>query len=141
MGAGKSRALANFARQLVPNGFLLLDGKGDDMAGSLAATALSYVPLEDEARLVIVDVLDAEWPVGLNPLDGIDLNAPGGTTQALGTADGRVRTARPFETWGKSQGMQQYAQMAAALVVETLPHPTLANLKQVLHDEATAPGC
>lgn len=134
MGAGKSRALANFARQLVPKGFLLLDGKGDDMAGSLAATALRYVPLEDERRLVLVDVLDAEWPVGLNPLAGIDMAAAGGTTQALGMVTAVLARLDP-ETWGKSQGMQQYAQMAAALIAETVPEPTLASLKQALQDD------
>jgi hypothetical protein len=135
MGAGKSRALANIARQLIPHGFIQLDGKGDDAAGSLAATTLAYVPLEDEPRLVIVDVLDAEWPVGLNPLHSIDASTPGGMTQAIGMILAVFARLDP-ETWGKSQGMQQYAQMGAALIAETVERPTLANLKQAIQDDA-----
>lgn len=134
MGTGKTRALANMARQLIPNGLIELDGKGDDLGGSLAATTLSYIPLADEARLVIVDVLDAEWPVGLNPLHGIDRTAPGGITQTIGMILAVFARLDP-ETWAKSQGMQQYAQMSAALIAETVAHPTLAHLKQAIQSE------
>ncbi len=134
MGAGKTRAAANMAYQLVPNGFFEMDGKGDDLGGSLAATTLTYIPLEDEERLVLVDVLDADWPVGLNPLHGVDVAAPGGMTQIIGMILAVFSRLDP-ETWSKSQGMQQYAQMGAALVAETVTNPTLATLKQAIQDE------
>ena len=135
MGAGKTRALANVAQQLIPNGFFQADGKGDDVGGSLAATTLTYIPREDERRLVIVDMLDAEWPVGMNPLHGIDTSSAGGMTQTIGMILALFARLDP-ETWGKSQGMQQYAQMGSALVAEAVKNPTLATLKQAIQDEA-----
>ncbi len=44
MGAGKSRALANICQQAIPHGYILLDGKGDDQGGSLAATVRLSIP-------------------------------------------------------------------------------------------------
>jgi hypothetical protein len=134
MGAGKSRALANMVYQLIPNGFFLLDGKGDDAQGSLAATSLSYVPQADEHRLVILDLLDADWPVAMNPLSSIDLSDPVGASKALGTVMAVFSRLDP-ETWGKSMGMQQYAQMATMLVLAGEKHPTIAHVKQALQDE------
>lgn len=134
MGAGKTRALANAAQQFIPNGMILGDGKGDDVGGSLAATTLKYIPLEDEHRLVLIDVLDAEWPIGLNPLYGIDTSSAGGMTQAMGMILALFARLDP-ETWSKSQGMQQYAQMGSALVIEAAKNPTFATLKQAIQDE------
>lgn len=134
MGAGKSRALANMAYQLVPNGFILLDGKGDDAQGSLAATSRSYIPQGDEHRLVLLDLLDADWPIGMNPLASIDLSDPVGASKALGTVMAVFSRLDP-DTWGKSMGMQQYAQMATMLVLSGEKHPTIAHVKQALQDE------
>lgn len=133
MGAGKSRALANIAQQLIPNGFILMDGKGDD-DGCLAATVRMYLPIEVEHRLMIVDPIDAEWPIGLNPFYGIDLKQAGGTTQALGLVMA-ILLRLDAETMKKSMGMIQYMQMAVVLIVEGEPTPTFASLKQALEDE------
>jgi hypothetical protein len=139
MGAGKSRALANIARQLLPGGFLLLDGKGDDTAGNLVATVRQLLPPEAERRLLIIDPLDAAWPVGLNPLHGIDLRRAGGMSQALGMVLAIFERLDP-ETWAKSMGMQQFAQMGALLVLEAEPQPSLLALKRVLEDEVYRAG-
>jgi hypothetical protein len=99
MGAGKSRALANICQQCVPYGYLLLDGKGDDQGGSLATTVRGTIPLADEPRLVIFDVLATDWPIGLNPLAGIDLTRPGAKDQALGQIMAIFARLDP-STWG-----------------------------------------
>src|SRR6185503_13414319 len=39
------------------------------------------------------------------------------------------------ETWGAAPGMQQFLEMGARLVVEVVPFPTLAHVKQALIDE------
>lgn len=133
MGAGKSRLMVNVAKQAVPHGLVQIDGKGDDKSGSLVAVTRQQIPLEAESRLVILDVLDAMWPIGLNPLSGVDLHQPGGPDLVLGQVQAtfsRIDSA----TWGKSPGMQQYLQMATLLVLEGEQHPTLANVKQCLVD-------
>ena len=144
MGAGKTRLLANLCRQLIPNGFLLLDGKGDDQQGSLVATVRHHIPLEDEARLIILDPLDTAWPIGLNPMAGIDLSIPGGLDQALGQLMAIFARLDP-ETWSKAPGMQQFARHATLLVLEGEQHPTLAHARQALIDEhyraALLPRC
>lgn len=134
MGTGKSRLLANICKQLIPYGFLLLDGKGDDCAGNLVATMRGHIPLSQEGRVVLLDILDTEWPFGLNPMAGIDLARPGGVDQGLAQLLAVFARLDP-ETWGKSQGMQQYAKMGALLVLETEHAPTLAHVKQVLIDD------
>jgi hypothetical protein len=135
MGAGKSRLLANLCAQLTPHGFLLIDGKGDDREGSLVATVRQLIPLADERRLVLLDVLDNEWPIGLNPLASVNRERPGGVDLALGQVLAIFARLDP-ETWGKAVGMQQFAQMATLLVLEGEQHPTLAHIKQALLDEA-----
>jgi len=134
VGTGKSQACAAMARQLLPHGLFLLDGKGDDQDGSLATTVRRLVPLDDEARLVIIDPLDADWPIGLNPLAAIDAQDPAGMARGLGTVLSIL--ARLDPKWSEATGMRQYAQMASALLIETVPTPTLAAIKQVLQDEA-----
>jgi hypothetical protein len=134
MGAGKSRLLANLCAQLVPHGFTLLDGKGDDRDGSLVATVRRLIPPADEGRLIILDVLDADWPVGLNPLARADLARPGGLDLALGQVLALFARLDP-ETWGKAVGMQQFATMATLLVLHGETRPTLAHIKQALLDE------
>ncbi len=133
MGAGKTRLLANVCQQLIPTGLTLIDGKGDDRAGSLVATVRELIPLADERRLIILDVLDAGWPVGLNPLAGVDLTGVGGKDLVLGQVLATFARIDPA-TWGKSVGMQQYLQMATLLVLESEAQPTLANVKQALVD-------
>jgi hypothetical protein len=136
MGAGKSRALANIAAQVIQqvhSGLLLLDGKGDD-AGCLAATVRSYIPREQEQQLMLIDVLDAEWPIGLNPFYGIDTRKAGGATQALGIVLALLARLDP-ELMQRSMGMIQFIQMGTILIVEGEEAPTFASLKQCLEDE------
>ncbi|MGB9750712.1 ATP-binding protein [Roseiflexus castenholzii] len=135
MGAGKSRLLANLCQQLVPRGFMLIDGKGDDRDGSLVAVVRRLIPLADDARLVLLDPLDTAWPIGLNPLVGVDARRPGGADLALGQLLATFARIDPG-AWERSPGMQQFARMAALLVLEGEAHPTLAHVKQALLDEA-----
>ena len=132
MGAGKSRALSNICAQLIPRGFTLIDGKGDD-SGNLVATVRSLIPPEDEGRVVILDVLDSAWPVGLNPLAGVDLRQAGGTDRVLAQVQAVFARLDP-ETWGRAPGMQQFLQMGTLLVLEAEARPTLAHVKQALLD-------
>jgi hypothetical protein len=116
MGAGKSRLGVNILRQIVHEGFTLIDGKGDD-AGNLTLTIRQQIPREDEARVVILDVLDAEWPIGINPLAAVDLSKPGAIDLVLGQVEAifaRIDSA----TWAKSPGMQQFLRNATLLVIE-----------------------
>ncbi|MFQ3630783.1 type IV secretory system conjugative DNA transfer family protein [Roseiflexus sp.] len=135
MGAGKSRLLANLCQQLMPHGFMLIDGKGDDRGGSLVDTVRRLISLVDEERLVLLDPLDTTWPVGLNPLAGVDVAQPGGADLALGQILATFARIDPG-TWERSPGMQQFARMATLLVLEGETHPTLAHVKQALLDEA-----
>lgn len=135
MGAGKSRLLANICQQLIPHGFILADGKGDDDAGSLVATVRQLIPQPAEDRLVILDVLDTDWPIGINPLSGIDLSSPGGVDMALGQVLAIFGRLDP-EVWAKSMGMQQYIRMGALLVLEAETEPTMAHIKQALVDDS-----
>ncbi|MCS6938056.1 MAG: ATP-binding protein [Roseiflexaceae bacterium] len=135
MGAGKSRLLANLCQQLVPHGFMLIDGKGDDRGGSLVDTVRQLIPSADEERLILLDPLDTAWPIGLNPLAGVDAAQPGGADLALGQILATFARIDPG-TWERSPGMQQFARMAALLVLEGEAHPTLAHVKQALLDEA-----
>lgn len=135
MGAGKSRLLANLCQQLIPHGFMLIDGKGDDRGGSLVDTVRRLIPLADEGRLILLDPLDTAWPIGLNPLAGVDAAQPGGADLALGQILATFARIDPG-TWERSPGMQQFARMAALLTLEGETHPTLAHVKQALLDEA-----
>lgn len=134
MGAGKSRFGANFFLQCKDYGILLGDGKGDD-AGNLAETCRRLLTLEDEDRLVLLDVLDAEWPVGMNPLAGVDLRKPGGVDQVYGQIEAVFARLDP-ETWGRAPRMKQFLRMSALLVLEGERYPTLAAVKQALIDKA-----
>jgi hypothetical protein len=134
MGAGKTQLLANLLQQLLPVGFTLIDGKGDDQGGSLVAFMRRLLPQADEGRFVLLDVLDLHWPLALNPLAHVDLQAPGGADRALGQIRaifGRIDPA----TWQRSVGMQQYLDMATLLVLHGEARPTLAQVKQALVDE------
>lgn len=143
MGAGKTRLLANICQQAIPIGFILLDGKGDDAGGSLAARVRQHIPLADERRLIIFDILDTAWPIGLNPLAGIDFAQPGAKDQALGQITAIF--ARIDPGWAAAPGMQEYVLNAALLVFAGQERPTLAHIKQALLDaryrERLLPRC
>jgi hypothetical protein len=132
MGAGKTRLLANICTQAIPLGFILLDGKGDDAGGSLAARMRHHIPLADESRVIIFDILDTAWPIGLNPLAGIDFAKPGAKDQALGQI--MAIFARLDPGWAAAPGMQEYVLNAALLVFAGQEQPTLAHIKQALLD-------
>jgi hypothetical protein len=133
MGAGKTRLLLNICIQAIPRGFILLDGKADDLAGSLVARVRQQIPLADERRVVLIDMLDTRWPIGLNPLAGIDFSAPGAKDQALGQLMAIFSRLDPG--WAAAPGMQEYVLNGALLVFEGQPSPTLAHIKQALLDD------
>ncbi len=135
MGAGKSRLLANLAQQFIRNGFFLLDGKGDDREGCLVATVLQLIPPDQFHRVTLIDILDAAWPIGINPLAGADVTKPGGATLAVGLVFELFSRLDP-ETWARSQGMHQYAHWATLLVLEAQTNPTIADIKQALADDS-----
>lgn len=109
-----------------------MDGKGDD-AGNLVEVTRSYIPLADEARLLIINVLDAAWPVGVNPLSGIDLRDLGAADQVLGLIEGIFARLDP-DTWAKAPRMKNYLRKATLLVLYGEPYPALAHVKQALLD-------
>ncbi|NTV61914.1 MAG: ATP-binding protein [Oscillochloris sp.] len=132
VGAGKSRLLANLCRQLLRSGYCLIDGKGDDQGG-LSNFVLRLIPLGDERRVVLLDPRDARWPVGMNPLAGMDLSQPGAIDQVVANVFALFARIDP-ETWGGAQGMRDFLDKALRLVLASEPHPTLANVKQALLD-------
>ncbi|MEN9935949.1 MAG: hypothetical protein RLZZ387_2528, partial [Chloroflexota bacterium] len=133
MGGGKSQFLANFSKQVIPHGFVLIDGKGDD-EGNLTNTVRRYIPLHDEGRLVILNFGDTDWPVSLNPLAGISADTPGAIDQLAATMQSIFARLDP-EGWSSAPGMQQFLEMGTRLVVETVAHPTVLHVKQCLLDE------
>jgi hypothetical protein len=133
MGAGKTRLLLNICIQAIRRGLMLLDGKADDLDGSLVARVRQQIPLADEHRIVIIDMLDTRWPIGLNPLAGIDFAAPGAKDQALGQLMAIFSRIDPG--WSTAPGMQEYVLNGALLVFEGQANPTLAHIKQALLDE------
>lgn len=135
MGAGKTRLLANICQQCLPYGFTLIDGKGDDRAGSLVATVRRLIPQRDEARLVIIDPLDTDWPVPLNPLLGHDRDHPAARDMLLGHVLALFARLDP-DTWAQAVGMQQLARMATLLLLDGEPVPTLGHLRAALVDDA-----
>jgi hypothetical protein len=134
MGGGKSRMFANIAKQLLPVGFVLIDGKGDD-AGNLTATVRQYIPREDERRVVLLDITDTDWPISLNPLAGVSLETPGAIDRVTAQMQSIFARLDP-EGWTAAPGMQQFLDMGTRLVVETVPFPTVAHVKQALIDDA-----
>jgi hypothetical protein len=132
-GVGKTQLASNLADQLRPCGYTLIDGKGDD-AGNLVETMRRRIPLIDEARLVVLDVLDAEWPIGLNPLSGVSLSDSGAIDQVLGQIEAIFARLDP-ETWTKAPRMKNYLRKATLLVLAGETHPTIAHVKQALLDE------
>jgi hypothetical protein len=136
MGAGKSRLAANLCRQFIEleTGFVLIDGKGDDVGG-LTRTVRQLIPRDQEHRVVLIDLLDAQWMVGLNPLMGVDLHTPGAVDRVLGQVRSIFERLDPA-TWGKAPGMQQFLDMAALLVLYGQDQPNLAHVSQAIVDEA-----
>jgi hypothetical protein len=142
-GVGKTQLASNLADQLRPCGYTLIDGKGDD-AGNLVETVRRLIPLEDEPRLVVLDLLDSAWPVGLNPLAGVDLHDSAGVDQVLGQIEAIFARLDP-ETWARAPRMKNYLRKATLLVLAGEPQPTIAHVKQALLDgryrEQLLPGC
>lgn len=134
MGGGKSRLFANLAKQLLPVGLVLIDGKGDD-AGNLTTTVRQYIPREDERRVVLLDITDTDWPISLNPLAGIALETPGAIDRVTAQIQSIFARLDP-EGWTNAPGMQQFLDMGTRLVVEAESLPTVAHVKQALIDEA-----
>lgn len=136
MGAGKSRLAANLIQQFISleTGFVLIDGKGDDVGG-LTMTVRKLIPRDQEHRVVIIDLLDAHWMVGLNPLMGVDLETPGAVDRVLGQVRSIFERIDP-STWSKAPGMQQFLDMAALLVLYGQEKPNLAHVSQAIVDEA-----
>jgi hypothetical protein len=131
-GVGKTQLASNLADQLRPCGYTLIDGKGDD-AGNLVATMRQRIPLADEDRLVVLDVLDAAWPVGLNPLAGVDCTDETVIDQVLGQIEAIFARLDP-ETWAKAPRMKNYLRKATLLVLAGEAQPTIAHVKQALLD-------
>lgn len=148
MGAGKTQAAAAMAAQLIPWGFIVLDGKGDDEGGSLAATILRLLPPAEEHRLFYLNVLETSFPIGLNPIYHYMVameQAKSKATRdlafnsALGLILGLFERLDPGR-WGESPGMQQYALMGSHLVLRTGSSqpgevPTMAKVARALEDE------
>jgi hypothetical protein len=132
-GVGKTQLASNLADQLRPCGYTLIDGKGDD-AGNLAETMRKRIPLIDENRLIVLDVLD-DWVVGLNLLAEVDLSDPAGVDQVLGQIEAIFARLDP-ETWAKAPRVKNYLRKATLLVLAGEPHPTIAHVKQALLDPA-----
>lgn len=65
-GTGKSALLANMARQIMDGGFGLILIETN---GNLYEAVLDYVPKERVDDVVLLDVQDSQYPVGLNLLD------------------------------------------------------------------------
>ena len=131
MGAGKTRLLANICQQLLPHGFTLIDGKGDDV-GNLTATVLRLIPPDQHHRVVVLNVLDL-WPIALNPLANVDHTSRTGVDLAVGQLMAVFARLDP-ESWGGSVRMKQNLDMATRLVLAGEPTPTIAHVKQALLD-------
>ncbi|RRR75737.1 MAG: ATP-binding protein [Candidatus Viridilinea halotolerans] len=154
MGAGKSQAAAAMAAQLIPWGFIILDGKGDDEGGSLASVVARLIPPEEEHRLFILNVLETAFPISLNPLYAYTVAmeyAPSKPASdlafnaALGLVMGLFERLDPGR-WHESPGMQQYALMGAHLVLRTGTSqpgdvPTMAKIARVLEDDTYRSAC
>jgi hypothetical protein len=149
MGTGKSQAAAAMCYQLLPHGFILLDGKGDDESGSLVGIVRDMIPPEEEHRLRVMSVMDTPFPLALNPIYDLMVAMDAATSkqerdkyfnEALGLLLGLFQRLDPSR-WRDSPGMQQYAQMACHLVLQTGSSrpgeiPTLLKVRRVLEDEA-----
>ena len=74
-----------------------------------------------------------DWPIGLNPLAGIDLAMTGAEDLALGQISAIFARLDP-ETWVKAPTMKELLEMSMRLVIAGEPRPTLAHGKQALLD-------
>ncbi|NNJ11955.1 ATP-binding protein [Chloroflexales bacterium ZM16-3] len=127
MGAGKSQFAAALCHQLHSRGFIVLDGKGDDEGGSLVAAISRGIPDHLLPSVVLLDLLDTAWPVGLNPLYAFALGMEHAATvgdrermfsAGLGAALAIFARLDPTR-WSESPGMQQFALYGTALVLRT----------------------
>jgi hypothetical protein len=83
--------------------------------------------------VALLDIGDRDWPVGLNPLAGIDAHAPGATDRAAALMQSILARLDP-EGWAAAPGMQQFLEMGTRLVVEAEPHPTIPLIRRALTD-------
>lgn len=127
MGAGKSQFAAALCHQLHSRGFIILDGKGDDEGGSLVAAVSRGIPDSRLQQVVLLDLLDTAWPVGLNPLFAFAQGMEQATSASarermfsagLGAALAIFSRLDPTR-WNESPGMQQFALYGTALVLRT----------------------
>ncbi|HEY1013371.1 MAG TPA: hypothetical protein VGE07_11740, partial [Herpetosiphonaceae bacterium] len=133
MGARKSQLGANIAQQLIPHGFMLADGKGGDN-DSLTTRVRHLIPLADEQRLVLVNFLDAQWPMGINPLWlGTGTVSEATYDQVVGQTLSMFGKLDP-KTWPSAAGMRDQLTMALLLVLEGEAAPTLPQVRQVFVD-------
>jgi hypothetical protein len=93
------------------------------------------IPRDAESRLILIDLLDAEWPIGINPLAGVKMDEPGATDRVLGQVQAVFARLDP-ETWSRAPGMAQFLDQATLLVLAAERTPTLAHVAQALMDEA-----
>jgi hypothetical protein len=147
MGAGKSQAAASMCAQLLPHGFIIIDGKGDDEGGGLGAIVRRYPSLALEHRIRYIDLLDTAFPVSINPIYHRMVALAQATSKeaadmhfnaALGILMGLFQRLDP-DTWEKAPGMKQYALMGCTLVLRTGSDqpgdiPTLAKVGRALRD-------
>jgi hypothetical protein len=131
-GAGKTRLVVNLVEQSLPFGCTLMNGKGDDQGGA-SLVVRQLLPVEDEARLVLWNPLDAMWPISFNPLAGIDLQQPGMEDQLLGQVQAVFQR---IDAEGMRNGpvMQMLLDMATLVVLGGGGQPTIAHIEQVLID-------
>lgn len=132
VGAGKSRCLANVIDQIRGYGCVYIEGKTGDQ-DNLSFRARHLLDRTDEARLVLIDPLDVEWPIGVNPLARLNLQRIGALDQALGALDAMLARLDP-KTWQQAPGMKEFLNMAALLVLHGERSPTIAHIKQALLD-------
>ena len=122
-GAGKSHLgkviLAEALR--IGAGCGVLDFKGD-----LVQDMLRMIPQERWADVVVIDPMDAHWPVGLNLLDPSMLQ--GGQEVDLLVSQLEAAIVSLDENWKSSVGMQQFLGWGGKALVDGEPYPTLDHL-------------
>jgi len=141
MGAYKTCLALNLCIQFLrmERGLIVGDGKGDSVGGSLVTKTREQLTLGDEARLVLIDPLDVDWPVGFNLLHGVALDTPGAVSRLQGQLAALMERIDP-EGWQGAHGMKDLLDMATILVCEGFRAedrtPILQDIMQALQDAA-----
>ena len=89
---------------------------------------------------MLLDVLDTDWPIGLNPLAGGSTEQGGHPDLALGQLLATFARIDPA-TWGKAVGMQHYLHMATLLVLEGEAHRRWRTSSRRCSTPTNARGC